>query len=163
MSQVANTPLIFQVPSIFASAVLLLATFCHCYAHLVDVNILNKAKTRTAVGIHHRERVGAGRPLSPAGNWRMLINCSKWRTIVRNRFGSNLSIICQIFFFVNFKLWRSITDVNYNPILTVSFDWYYGAKKIDHSIPTVQRLGNSTCYQVVTCARYSILEYTRPE
>lgn len=60
------------------------------YCYYVFVNLLNKARTRTAVGIHQRERVGAGRPLSPAGNWRMLINWSKWRTIFRNRFGSNL-------------------------------------------------------------------------
>lgn len=60
------------------------------YCYYVFVNLLNKARTRTAVGIHQRERVGAGRPLSPAGNWRMLINWSKWRTIFRNRFGSSL-------------------------------------------------------------------------
>lgn len=55
--------------------------------------ILSKAKIRTPVGIHQRDRVGAGRPLSPAGNWRMLINCSKWRTIFRNRLGSSLDSI----------------------------------------------------------------------
>ena len=40
--------------------------------------LLSKAKTRTAVGIHQRDRVGAGNPRSPAGNWRKLMNCS-WK------------------------------------------------------------------------------------
>ena len=78
--------------SLFTQSCVCLSTWNIGQGWYVFVNLLSKARTRTAVGIHQRERVGAGRPLSPAGNWRMLINCSKWRTIFRNRVGSNLSI-----------------------------------------------------------------------